>query len=84
MSANAHGITTDDSMIESILSMDVVTAAGELIKVDRDTNAELFSLIVGGCACCGSIDPYCVCVEVVKERNGEEQRGRIKGGWKAN
>lgn len=57
MSANAHGITTDDSMIESILSMDVVTAAGELIKVDRDTNAELFSLIVGGCACCGSIDP---------------------------
>lgn len=49
IAVNAHGITTDYSMHESVISMRVVTADGDVITVDRDeNNPDLFGRVIGG------------------------------------
>eukprot|EP01080_Neovahlkampfia_damariscottae_P011753 gene11753-5091_t len=48
ISVNAHGITSDNSMIESIISFRMINSDGEIIECDRNNNAELFSLAIGG------------------------------------
>jgi len=44
----AHGITNDYCMYESILSIQVVNAEGELVECSREKNGELFSACIGG------------------------------------
>ncbi|KAK3245457.1 hypothetical protein CYMTET_30940 [Cymbomonas tetramitiformis] len=48
IAVNAHGITTDYSMYESVLSMRVVDANGEVTVVTRETRPELFGRVIGG------------------------------------
>ncbi|CEO96569.1 hypothetical protein PBRA_005178 [Plasmodiophora brassicae] len=49
VSVNAHGVTSDEAMHASIVSMKVVNADGDLIVVDRDgPHADLFGHVIGG------------------------------------
>ena len=50
LSVNGHGITTDESVAESVLEMDIVLPDGSLKTCKRDCpeSGELFSLVLGG------------------------------------
>lgn len=46
--ANIHGITSDDSLVSSIVSLKVATGDGTIVECSRTKNGQLFSLVVGG------------------------------------
>ncbi len=48
ISVNAHGITSDETLSESILEIKIINYSGNKITCDRQNNYELFSLIIGG------------------------------------
>ncbi len=48
VSVNAHGITSDDVMCKSVLKIEYIDFNGIKQECSRETNAELFSLIIGG------------------------------------
>ena len=48
ISVNAHGITSDDAMYESVLSIEYIDVNGERGECSREKNPELFSLMIGG------------------------------------
>lgn len=48
LSVNAHGITNDFGMYYSVVTMTIVDNHGNLVICSRDTNPELFSLVLGG------------------------------------
>ncbi|AYV77738.1 MAG: oxidoreductase FAD-binding [Edafosvirus sp.] len=48
LSVNAHGITSDFGMYESVESLVIVTSECKKIKCSRTENKELFSLVIGG------------------------------------
>ena len=48
ISANIHGITSDNSLQHSIISMKIVVADGTLIETSRTKNFELFAHVIGG------------------------------------
>ncbi|CAF0756127.1 unnamed protein product [Didymodactylos carnosus] len=48
ISVNAHGITCDTAMYDSILNIEFIDANGELKQCNLTKNKELFSLLIGG------------------------------------
>ncbi|CAF4799625.1 unnamed protein product, partial [Rotaria socialis] len=48
ISVNAHGITSDDAMIESVISIEYIDMNGKRGECSRQKQAELFSLLIGG------------------------------------
>jgi hypothetical protein len=48
ISVNAHGITNDSGIYGSIISLGIINWKNEIIECCRETNKELFSLIIGG------------------------------------
>ncbi|CAF5113879.1 unnamed protein product, partial [Rotaria magnacalcarata] len=48
ISVNAHGITSDDAMIESVISIEYIDMNGKRGECSRQKQSELFSLLVGG------------------------------------
>ncbi len=48
VSANIHGITSDESLIKSIISLRIINSNGEIINCSRNENYNLFKHIVGG------------------------------------
>lgn len=54
-SFNAHGITNDDPMIKSIVSIRLVMANGEVVTCSRDENSDIFKHAIGGCGLFGII-----------------------------
>ncbi|CAF3538108.1 unnamed protein product [Rotaria sp. Silwood1] len=48
ISVNAHGITSDDAMFNSVISIEYIDVNGKEQECSREKNQELFSLIIGG------------------------------------
>ena len=48
ISVNAHGITCDDAMCESVISIEYIDMNGREGQCSRQKQSELFSLIIGG------------------------------------
>src|SRR3989441_1180408 len=49
LSANAHGRDLDKtSVVETVRSIRVLTADGQIVEASRDKNPELFRLVIGG------------------------------------
>ena len=48
ISVNAHGITSDDAMCQSVLNIQFIDSDGNLRECNREQDSELFSLIIGG------------------------------------
>lgn len=48
IAVNAHGITSDHSISESIVEILAVVASGEIVSCSRKENVELFGLLIGG------------------------------------
>lgn len=48
ISVNAHGITNDYSLAESIFEISILNAKNKIVICNRKTNPELFSLVIGG------------------------------------
>jgi hypothetical protein len=48
ISVNAHGITSDDAMSESVISIEYIDINGKKGECSREKNPELFSLMIGG------------------------------------
>jgi FAD/FMN-containing dehydrogenase len=48
ISVNAHGITSDDAMYESVISIEYIDMNGKKGECNRENNSELFSLMIGG------------------------------------
>jgi hypothetical protein len=48
ISVNAHGITSDDVMCESVVNIEYIDFNNVKQQCSRETNRELFSLIIGG------------------------------------
>lgn len=48
IAVNAHGITSDWGMVESVLSLRVINADGDDLVASRTSHPELFSCIIGG------------------------------------
>lgn len=48
LSVNAHGISNDKTMSESVISFKIITHTGEILNCSREENKELFSLAIGG------------------------------------
>jgi FAD/FMN-containing dehydrogenase len=48
LSVNAHGITSDDAIVTSVLSLRVILWDGKIVVCSRKKNTELFSLVIGG------------------------------------
>jgi FAD/FMN-containing dehydrogenase len=48
ISVNAHGITSDRTLADSIKCIEIVNGDMTIIRCDRNMNGELFSLILGG------------------------------------
>lgn len=46
ISVNGHGVTTDDTLAKSIVSMTIIDSNGELQYIDK--NHELFAFVIGG------------------------------------
>ena len=56
VSANGHGRgLLMAPMVDDVEALTVVTAGGELVRMSREENAELFSLVVGGYGLFGAI-----------------------------
>lgn len=64
LSVNAHGITNDDGVANSVVSFKMIDANNQHIYCDRQENPELFSLVMGGYGVFGII--YEVTLRVVK------------------
>ena len=63
LSFNAHGITNDNAMINSVHSLELVTANGKVTVCSRDINPDLFSRVLGGSGLFGVIT--CVTLKTV-------------------
>lgn len=48
IAVNAHGITSDYGMYESVVSLDIIDSSGQRLTCNRRQNCELFSLVIGG------------------------------------
>ncbi|CAF5155546.1 unnamed protein product, partial [Rotaria sp. Silwood1] len=48
ISVNAHGITSDHAMIESVISIEYIDMNGKIDECSREKKSQLFSLIIGG------------------------------------
>ncbi|CAF0889794.1 unnamed protein product [Rotaria sordida] len=48
ISVNAHGITSDDAMCNSVINIEYIDVHGKEQECSREKNQELFSLIIGG------------------------------------
>ncbi|CAF3332406.1 unnamed protein product [Rotaria sp. Silwood2] len=48
LSVNAHGITSDDAIYNSVISIEYIDINGKEQECSREKNQELFSLIIGG------------------------------------
>jgi FAD/FMN-containing dehydrogenase len=48
ISVNAHGITSDDAMYDSVLNIEYIDMHGNRGECNREVNSELFSLMIGG------------------------------------
>ncbi|TEB18997.1 oxidoreductase [Perkinsus sp. BL_2016] len=48
VAVNAHGITSDYGMYESVVSLDIIDSSGQRLTCSRTNNRELFSLVIGG------------------------------------
>eukprot|EP01124_Arcella_intermedia_P030358 TRINITY_DN6633_c0_g1_i1.p1 TRINITY_DN6633_c0_g1~~TRINITY_DN6633_c0_g1_i1.p1 ORF type:complete len:1288 (+),score=268.88 TRINITY_DN6633_c0_g1_i1:8-3871(+) len=48
LAVNAHGITTDFPVVQSVLSLRVITSDGKITTCSRTSNKELFSAVIGG------------------------------------
>ncbi|CAF3346440.1 unnamed protein product [Rotaria socialis] len=48
ISVNAHGITSDDAMYNSVISIEYIDIDGKQQECNREKNQEMFSLIIGG------------------------------------
>jgi len=48
ISVNAHGITSDDAMYNSVLNIEYIDMHGNRGECNREVNSELFSLMIGG------------------------------------
>ena len=48
ISVNAHGITNDYGIVESVLGIKLINHTGDIIYCSRRVNAKLFSLVIGG------------------------------------
>lgn len=48
ISANIHGITSDNSLQHSIISMKIIVADGTLVETSKTKNFELFAHVIGG------------------------------------
>jgi FAD/FMN-containing dehydrogenase len=48
ISVNAHGITSDDAMYESVISIEYIDMNGKKGECNREKESELFSLMIGG------------------------------------
>ncbi|CAF4736865.1 unnamed protein product [Rotaria sp. Silwood1] len=48
ISVNAHGITSDHAMVESVISIEYIDMNGKIDECSREKESELFSLIIGG------------------------------------
>lgn len=48
ISVNAHGITSDDAMHNSVISIEYIDINGKEQECSREKNQEIFSLIIGG------------------------------------
>jgi hypothetical protein len=48
ISVNAHGITSDDAMYESVISIEYIDMNGNKGECSREKDSELFSLMIGG------------------------------------
>jgi FAD/FMN-containing dehydrogenase len=48
ISVNAHGITSDDAMYESVISIEYIDMNGKKGECSREKESELFSLMIGG------------------------------------
>lgn len=54
-SANAHGITSEESLQNSIVEIEIINNEGKTIRCSREQNSELFSLALGGYSLLGVI-----------------------------
>lgn len=48
ISVNAHGITSDDAMYESVVGIEYIDMNGQRGECNREKQPELFSLMIGG------------------------------------
>ena len=48
VSANIHGVTSDDPLIKSIISLRIIDSSGNIIDCSRNNNYILFKHIIGG------------------------------------
>ena len=48
ISVNAHGITSDDAMCQSVMNIEYIDVNGKRGECNREKDAELFSLMIGG------------------------------------
>jgi SAM-dependent methyltransferase len=48
ISVNGHGITSDKTMQESVITMKIVAPNGQFVTCSRSMNRELFSSVIGG------------------------------------
>ena len=48
ISVNAHGITSDDAMYESVIGIEYIDVNGQRGECNREKQPELFSLMIGG------------------------------------
>ena len=48
ISVNAHGITSDDAMCQSVMNIEYIDANGKRGECNREKDPELFSLMIGG------------------------------------
>jgi hypothetical protein len=72
ISVNAHGITNDNVIGESIRSLKVIISNGKEIYCDRETQSDLFSLVIGGYGLFGVISE--VTLQTVKNVNLEVKK----------
>ena len=48
ISVNAHGITSDEAMYQSVMNIEYIDMNGKRDECNREKNKELFSLMIGG------------------------------------
>ena len=62
-SVNVHGITSDNSLSDSIIELEIVNYDGDILLCNRDINKELFSLVMGGYGLFGIITKIKLSIE---------------------
>jgi SAM-dependent methyltransferase len=76
IAVNAHGVTSDYAMYESIVSIELIDAGGDIIVCNREQNQELFSLVIGGYGLFGII--HSVTLKAVPNRKMSLQSTYVK------